>query len=144
MQTVQDLLRGKGRDVYVIGPDATIYEALERMAEVDVGALVVVESDRLVGIVSERDYARKVELKGRSSRETHVRDIMVSHVYTVNPRQDVNDCMTLMTEKRIRHLPVVEGGRLIGLISIGDVVKAIISEQEFVIAQLEGYITGQR
>ncbi len=144
MQTVQDLLRAKGQNVYAIGPDATIYEALERMAEFDVGALVVVEGDRLAGIVSERDYARKVELKGRQSRETRVRDIMVSHVFTVNLRQDVNDCMTLMTEKRIRHLPVVEGGRLVGLISIGDVVKAIISEQEFVIAQLEGYITGSR
>lgn len=144
MQTVQDLLRAKGRQTFSIEPDATVDEALQRMAEHNVGALVVVDDGRLAGIVSERDYARKVELRGRRARETRVREIMSSRVFVVHLGQSLNDCMALMTEKRIRHLPVVDAGRLAGVISIGDVVKAIISEQEFVIAQLEGYITGSR
>jgi CBS domain-containing protein len=144
MKTVRDLLRVKGGATWSIAPAATVYEALALMAEKDVGALLVLEAGNLVGIVSERDYARKVALRGKTSRETPVREIMTARVVWVRPEQTIEECMSLMTNKRIRHLPVLEGERLIGVISIGDVVKAIISEQEFIIAQLENYITGQR
>jgi CBS domain-containing protein len=145
MKTVGDLLRTKGDKVWSIGPDATVYEALAVMAEKDVGALLVLDNaGQLVGVLSERDYARKVVLKGKTSRETRVREIMTEKVVGVRPDQTIEECMALMTNKRIRHLPVLEGGRLAGVISIGDVVKAIISEQEFVIEQLENYITGNR
>jgi CBS domain-containing protein len=144
MKTVRDLLRVKGGATWSIAPAATVYEALALMAEKDVGALLVLEAGNLVGIVSERDYARKVALRGKTSRETPVREIMTARVVWVRPEQTIEECMALMTNKRIRHLPVLEGERLIGVISIGDVVKAIISEQEFIIAQLENYITGQR
>ena len=142
MKTVATILGSKGGEVWSVGPDALVFEALERLAEHDVGALVVMEGERLVGIVSERDYARKVILLGRRSNEAKVREIMTSEVLTVNPENSVEDCMSLMTERRIRHLPVVEDGKLVGIVSIGDIVKAVISAQEQVIEQLERYITG--
>ncbi len=144
MRTVRHLLNTKGAQVWSIAPDATVYEALERLAEHDIGALLVMEGGELVGIFSERDYARKVALQGRSSRETPVREVMTSKVYCVTPDQTVSECMALMTGQRIRHLPVLEGDRVAGVISIGDVVKDVIAEQEFVIEQLENYITGGR
>ncbi len=145
MQTVRGLLRDKGSQVYSVAPEASVYDALNLLAEKSIGALVVLtrEGD-LVGIVSERDYARKVELLGKIARETPVREIMTERVVCVRPDQTVEECMALMTNKRIRHLPAIEGNTLIGIVSIGDVVKAIISEQEFMIAQLENYITGVR
>ena len=141
MITVRQLLRVKGRDVWSIAPDATVYDALNLMADKKVGALLVLKGEKLVGIISERDYARKVILKGKSTMETPVREIMTGEVVSVGPQQTIQECMALMTEKRFRHLPVFEEDRLIGIISIGDVVKAIISEQEFMIEQLERYIT---
>ncbi len=144
MTTVRSLLQIKGHDIWGIAPDKTVFEALELMAEKDVGALLVLEGDELVGIFSERDYARKVILQGKSSRDTPVRDIMTTRVYYVRADQSIETCMALMTERRIRHLPVFEDDRLIGVISIGDVVKAIIAHQEFLIEQLENYITGTR
>lgn len=143
MKTVSQLLQGKGTQVWAIGPDTLVIEALKLMAEKEVGALVVLEEDQVVGIVSERDYARKVALQGKSSLTTPVREIMTEKVVYIRPEQTVNDCMALMTNKRVRHLPVMEGDRLAGVISIGDVVKAVISEQEFIISQLENYITGR-
>lgn len=141
-KTVGQLLDAKGRDVWSLGPDATVYEALQLLAEKNVGALVVVENDRVCGILSERDYARKIILIGRDSRETAVSDIMTSEVRTITEDQSVSQCMSLMTEHHVRHLPVVEGERLVGLISVGDVVKAVMAEQAFLIQQLEQYITG--
>jgi CBS domain-containing protein len=144
MKIVTDLLQSKGHTVWSVAPDTSVYEALELMASKDVGALLVLEAGRVVGIFSERDYARKVILKGKASRDTPVGDIMTSRVVYIRPEQSVAECMALMTNKHIRHLPVMAGDELIGLISIGDVVKAIISEQEFMIEQLENYITGKR
>jgi signal-transduction protein with cAMP-binding, CBS, and nucleotidyltransferase domain len=144
MYAVSDLLHSKGHTVWSVAPDATVYAALELMADKDVGALVVLDGGRLAGIFSERDYARKIILKGKASRETPVRDIMSAKVVTVGPDETVPQCMALMTRHHIRHLPVLADGELIGLISIGDVVKAIITEQEFVIEQLENYISGSR
>jgi CBS domain-containing protein len=143
MKTVTQLLRAKGHDVLSISPETPVFDALQVMAEKNVGALLVLEESRLVGIFTERDYARKVILKGKSSKEIPVREIMSSHVLYVRPNQTIDDCMALMTDKRVRHLPVMDEERLIGLISIGDVVKAIISEQEFLIEQLQNYITGR-
>ena len=143
MKTVALLLRGKGGEILSVSPETPVFEALKVMAEKNVGALLAVEGDRLVGIFSERDYARKVILKGKSSKDTPVREIMSSHVLYVRPEQTVEDCMALMTDKRVRHLPVLDEGRLVGVISIGDVVKAIIDEQEFLIEQLQNYITGR-
>jgi len=142
MITVRDILRAKGQQVWWISPDATVFSALELMAEKNIGALVALDGESLAGIFSERDYARKVILKGKASKEISVRAIMTSEVTTVGPSQSVDECMALMTDKRIRHLPVFEGEKLVGLISIGDVVKAVISEREFTIKQLESYITG--
>jgi len=119
-----------------------VLQALEMMAAKNVGALLVMEGEKLAGIFSERDYARKVVLEGRTSKDTSVGDIMSSKVVCVTPQQSIEDCMALMTDKRIRHLPVIEGDRVLGIISVGDVVKAVISEQTFVISQLEHYITG--
>jgi CBS domain-containing protein len=144
MYTVRQILQNKGQQVWSISPEASVFEALQLMAVKDIGALVVVQSDRLVGIFSERDYARKVILQGKTSRETRVGEIMTSRVTFVRPEQTTEECMALMTEKHIRHLPVMESERLIGLISIGDVVKAVISNQKFVINQLENYISGER
>jgi len=142
MKKVRDILEVKGRDVWSIGPDASVFDALKLMAEKDVGALVVLDGGNLVGIISERDYARKIALLGRASPTTQVKEIMTPRVASVDPEQNVNECMALVTEKRIRHLPVLENEKLIGLISIGDLVKSIITEQQFIIEQLERYIKG--
>jgi CBS domain-containing protein len=144
MKTVKQLLQAKAADIWTITPDARVYDALALMADKNIGALLVVDAGRLVGIFSERDYARKVVLHGKSSRETPVREIMTTRVVYVRPEQTIEDCMALMTDKRIRHLPVIDGERVMGVISIGDVVKSIISEQSFMIAQLENYIAGTR
>ncbi len=144
MTTVADILRSKpDATVHTIAPDATVFEAVSLMALKNIGALLVVQGERVVGIVSERDYARKIALMARSSRDTPLRDIMSSPVMVVQPRQTSEECMALMTENRLRHLPVMEEGRLIGLVSIGDLVKNIISEQKLIIEQLEHYISGQ-
>jgi len=140
MKTVTQLLQAKGREIHTIGPDARVFEALKLMAEKNVGALVVTEGGRLAGIISERDYARKVILLSKSSHEIAVREIMTAKVITVQPAQTVEQCMALMTEKRIRHLPVTEGEKLVGVLSIGDLVKEVIAEQEQTIRQLESYI----
>lgn len=140
MKTVRQVLDAKQHRLLTVAPDATVYEALEEMARHEVGALLVTEDDALVGMFSERDYARKIILHGKTSRETSVREIMTTRVVCVRPGQSVDECMALMTDKRVRHLPVLEDGRPIGVISIGDVVKEVISEQRFVIEQLELYI----
>lgn len=140
MKTLKQLLEAKGREVHTITPDAHVIDALKVMADKSVGALIVVEGGRITGVISERDYARKVILHGKSSHELQVRDIMTSKVITVHPGQTVEECMALMTEKRIRHLPVTEGERLIGVLSIGDLVKEVIAEQQQTIRQLESYI----
>lgn len=142
MTTVRQLLGHKGYSVIGIMPDDSVYEALKTMGEHNVGALVVTEGKRLVGIVSERDYARKVILRGKRSRETPVRDIMTADPITVKPDDSTETCMKLMTEHRVRHLPVLEQETLVGIVSIGDVVRDIISQQAFTIEQLEGYIGG--
>lgn len=145
MKTAAYILKSKPHPtVHVIAPDATVFEAVARMAEHNIGALVVVDGETLVGILSERDYSRKVVLRGRSSKETAVREVMSSPVFSVAPGQSRDECMALMTERRLRHLPVVSEGKLLGVISIGDVVKDIISEQQFTIEQLERYISGAK
>ena len=141
--TVRDLLAQKGSDIWSIAPDSSVYDAVKLMADKGVGALLVMEGDRLCGIVSERDYARKVVLKGRSSDKTPVKDIMTAKVLYVGQKRSIEECMALMTEKRVRHLPVMEDERLIGILSVGDVIKAIVSQQEFIIEQLESYIKGR-
>lgn len=143
MKTVADILEAKGRAVWSVQPDASVYEALTLLAEKDVGALLVMEGDRLVGILSERDYARKVVLKGRVSRETPVREIMTSRVFFVRPEQTVDECMALMAEHDIRHLPVLDDDTVVGVISVGDVLRAIIAEKDLIIERLENYITGK-
>jgi CBS domain-containing protein len=142
LDTAESLLKSKGHEIWSVHPDASVYDALVMMADKEAGALLVMENDELVGIISERDYARKIILKGKASKDTLVREIMTAKVICVNIRTPVNECMAIMTEKRIRHLPVFDGEQLVGVISIGDVVKDIISEQEFVIDQLEKYIIG--
>jgi CBS domain-containing protein len=144
MTTVRTVLQTKKNELWSIPPDAVVLEALKIMADKNIGALLVMQKETVVGIFSERDYARKIVLKGESSRTTAVKDVMTSSVLTVNPEQSIDECMALMTDKHIRHLPVVEKGKLIGLISIGDVVKEIISEHKETIQQLENYITGSR
>ena len=140
MTTVQEILNEKGHDLFRIGPDHSVLDALRLMAEQEIGALPVVDGERLVGLISERDYARKVILLDRSSSDTRVRDIMMTRVPCVNPTRTVEECMALMTDKRVRHLPVLQDGHLVGLVSIGDLVKSIIDEQQFIISQLELYI----
>jgi len=143
--TVAEVLRGKqSQTVFTIAPTASVYDALVLMADKSIGALLVMEGGRVVGIVTERDYARKIALMSRLSRETEVREIMTSAVMYVRPNQTSDECMALMTENRLRHLPVMDDGKLLGMISIGDLVKGIISEQKFIIEQLEHYITGVR
>lgn len=143
MITVRDILDRKGREVCSVAPEDTVYRALELMSERRIGALMVVERGRLVGVVSERDYARKVVLAGKNSRETSVRAIMTSKVYYVSASHRIEECMALMTDKSVRHLPVMDGERLDGVVSIGDVVKSVISHQEFIIEQLEHFIAGR-
>ncbi len=141
MKTVSDILRRKGQDIWSIGPDELIIDALRLMAEKRIGALLVMEGDKLVGIVSERDYARKVALEDRSSRTSKVRDIMSTRVLCARPEQSVEECMALMTDKRARHLPIVDHKKVIGVVSIGDLVKAVIDEQQHEIELLQHYIT---
>jgi CBS domain-containing protein len=141
MKTVRDILEVKGRTVWSINPASSVFDALGLMAEKAIGALVVLDGAHVAGIISERDYARKVILHGRASPTTLVKEIMTSHVAYTHLDQSIEECMAIMTDKRIRHLPVLQDGRLIGLISIGDLVKAIIADQKFMIEQLERYIT---
>lgn len=143
METVREILRHKGNDVYWVGPNTPIHDALEEMAEHDVGALLVLdEEEKLCGIFSERDYARRIIERGEDPRTIAVSEAMTTEVRGVLPERTVEECMAIMTENRVRHLPVFEDGELIGLVSIGDVVRAVIHEKEFVIDQLEHYITG--
>jgi len=142
MNFVSQLLDAKGHGVWSVTPETSVYDALVLMAEKNCGALIVLEEGKLVGIFSERDYARKIILKGKASKDTAVSEIMSTQVVYVRPEHSINECMALMTAKRIRHLPVLTGDKVVGMISIGDVVKTIISEQEFMIKQLEVYITG--
>lgn len=140
MATVRQVLEEKGDTVWTIGPEASVYDAVALMAEKEIGSLAVMQDGRLVGLITERDYARKVILMGRASKDTPVRDIMTTRVIYARPDQSVEECMAVITDQRVRHLPVLENGHLIGLISIGDLVKAIIAEQQFIIDQLVHYI----
>ena len=140
MTTVKQLLDIKGRNILSISPNDSVYSAVERMSENNIGALLVIENGQLAGILSERDYARKVILKGKSSKNTLIREIMTPDVLCVSPETTVEECMALLTESRVRHLPVTDGGKLMGIVSIGDLVKQIISDKEFTIQQLEHYI----
>lgn len=142
MKTLQRVLEDKGKDVYFTLPTASVFEALEEMAKRDVGALIVLEDGKVAGIFSERDYARKIILVGKSSRETPVSEIMTTRVIYARPEQTLDECLALMTDKRIRHLPIMRDGELIGVVSIGDLVKGIIDEQRFIIGQLENYVSG--
>jgi CBS domain-containing protein len=142
MGTVRNILLSKGNAVYSINPDRSVYEALEMLEEKNLGCLVIVENEKLIGVFTERDYARKIVLKGRSSKETPVRDIMTEQPIVVTPTTSIEVCMQLMTEKFIRHLPVVENGQLIGLISIGDLVRMTISDKDYLIDTLSHYISG--
>jgi len=141
MKTVRDILEAKGRTVWTVDPGSSVFDALSLMAEKEIGALVVLDGGRIAGIISERDYARKVILHGRASPTTRVEEIMTSHVAYTHLDQSIEECMAIVTDKRIRHLPVLQDGKLIGIISIGDLVKAIIADQKFMIEQLERYIT---
>ena len=140
-ETVKDILKVKHNEVWTTGPDATVYDSISLMADKKVGALVVTEGTKVLGIITERDYTHKVILQGKASKNTPVRDIMTDRVIYVQPDQKIEECMALMTEKKIRHLPVLDEGKLVGVISIGDVVKALISEKQFVIDQLTKYIS---
>ena len=141
--TVKHLLEQKGRSLWTIAPDATVLDAVAKMAEKDIGSLVVMDGEELVGIITERHYSRNVVLKGKTSPTTLVREIMETNVIHVRPEQPVELCMTLMTDKRVRHLPVVEDTKVIGIVSIGDLLKYVISKKEFAIDQLEHYIQGR-
>lgn len=143
MTKVKDVLRNKDGNIWSISPNASVFEGLEMMAEKNIGALVVLEAGKLCGIFSERDYARKVILKGRTSRETPIEALMTREVISTSPEADIQHCMVLMTTNHIRHLPVMEGNHVTGVLSIGDVVKTIITEQEVTIHELENYITGK-
>lgn len=142
MQTIRDLLAAKGATVHSVAPETTVYQALEKMAEHNIGALVVVAGGKLAGIFSERDYARNVALKGKNSRDTPVSAVMTSHVCTAEPHLTIEEAMAMMSRIKCRHLPVLEDGRLAGMISIGDVVKGLLGEKQFMIKQLEQYISG--
>jgi CBS domain-containing protein len=140
--SVRQVLEAKGATTLSLPPSATVYEALEVMAKNDVGSVVVADGDCLLGMFTERDYARKLILQGRSSKDTRVSELMTSNILTVSPTQTIEDCMEMITDNRVRHLPVVEKGRLVGIISIGDVVKAVIADQQRTIQQLSSYIAG--
>lgn len=142
MKTVSAILKSKGDDVFAVTPDDTVYDSLKVMADKEVGALLVMDGEKLVGIVTERDYARKVILEGKSSRTATVSEVMTKRVLCVNPEQTVDECMALMTDKRARHLPVLDHKKVVGVVSIGDLVKATISEQQVLIDQLQHYISG--
>lgn len=144
MKSVRQVLNDKGYAVETVTPETSVYDALQKLSNLGVGALVVLKDGEIRGLFSERDYARKVILQGRHSKDTRVEEIMTQRVITLEPEQTVEACMVLMTEKRIRHLPVIEEGRLIGIVSIGDIVKAIIEAQRLTIEELESYITGGR
>ena len=144
MTTIKHVLDKKGHDVHFIHPDASVFDALKLMAENDIGSLVVLEDDKLVGIITERHYAREIVLKGKTSPGTLVRDIMSKKVICTRPDQAVEECMAVMTARAVRHLPVLEHGRLVGIVSIGDMVNSVIGDQKFVIEQLEHYIHGDR
>jgi CBS domain-containing protein len=141
--TVKHLLEQKGRSLWTIAPDATVFDAVAKMAEKDIGSLLVMDGEKLLGTITERDYSRNIVLRGKTSSTTLVKDIMNTNVTYVRPEHSVELCMSLMTEKRVRHLPVLEGIKVIGIVSIGDVLKFIISKKEFMIDQLEHYIQGQ-
>jgi CBS domain-containing protein len=140
MKTVGDVINKKGSQVWSVTPSTTVYDVLELMAEKEIGAVVVLDGGQPIGIFSERDYARQVVLKGRTSKDTPVREVMASRIVFVRPEQSIEDCMALMTDKHVRHLPVLQQGTLAGMLSIGDVVKEMISEKEFIIEQLANYI----
>ena len=140
---VKDILRRKGNQVISVSPQSSVLDALKLMAEKNIGGVLVMEEEKLVGIFTERDYARKIILKGKTSAESKISEVMVSNLITITPDNDISDCMKIMTHKTIRHLPVLENKNLVGLISIGDVVKSIIEEQQSVIQHLEQYIAGQ-
>ncbi len=142
MKSVSDILNSKGHEIWAVKPDDTVFDSLQLMAEKEVGALLVMDADKLVGIVTERDYARKVILEGKSSKSSSVTEIMTKQVLCVAPERTIEECMALMTDKRARHLPVLDHKRVIGLVSIGDLVKAMISEQKMLIDQLQHYISG--
>jgi len=142
MVTIRQLLDQKGEAIFSIHPDATVFDAVAKMAKNDIGSLIVIDGEALIGIITERHYSRNVVLKGKTSPATPVREIMERDVITARPEQSVEECMTLMTEERVRHLPVIEGEKIIGIISIGDLVKSIIGDQKFLINQLEYYIHG--
>jgi CBS domain-containing protein len=144
MITVRHILRNKGKQVWSVTPETKVYDVLQLMAEKNIGAVLVIDKEKIEGIFSERDYARKVALEGRSSKELPVKEIMSSRVLFINPRRSADECMALMITKRIRHLPVYENDELQGLISIGDVVKAILDDKDYMIDQLEQYITNRR
>lgn len=144
MTTVKHVLDQKGHDVYFIHPDASVFDAIKMMAENNVGSLVVLDDGKLVGLIAERHYAREIILRGRTSRGTLVRDIMSKEVICARSDQPVEECMAVMTAKGVRHLPVLEHGRLVGIVSIGDMVKSVISDQKFMIEQLEHFIHGDR
>jgi CBS domain-containing protein len=141
VETIKELLRNKGQKVWSIGPDASVYDAVALMADKDIGALMVMKGDKPLGLISERDYSRNVILKGRSSKDTTVKEVMMTRVVGVRPDQKLEECMAIMTERRVRHLPVMNGTELVGIVSIGDLVKAVIDEQKFIIDQLINYIT---
>jgi CBS domain-containing protein len=142
MEKVRNILQAKGRNIFSVSPNTTVYDALDLMCDKNVGALLVVDDGELCGIFTERDYARKVILRGKASRETLIEEIMTEHPTTVSPDSTIEDCMKLMTNKFIRHLPVIDRNELVGLVSIGDVVRYIIDEQKYIIENLEQYITG--
>jgi CBS domain-containing protein len=143
MTTINQLLKMKGHDCFTVGPEETVYAAIRLMADQDVGSLLVMDGDVLAGIVTERHYARDIMLKGRTSPQTLVREIMETEVASVEPHETVEACLQLMTRQRVRHLPVIDAGRVVGIVSIGDLVKSVIDDQRFTIDQLEGYIHGE-